>query len=68
VRYFNSHDGLGGTKREIDLSYGLGYDFTRDTNLTVMSYGYNNLNRGNSSAVPVGFKDGLSVTLSHNFQ
>lgn len=68
VRYFNAHDGLGGTKREIDLSYGLAYDFSHDTRFTVKSYGYNNLNRGNSSAVPVGFKDGMSLQLTHSFE
>lgn len=67
VRYFNGHDGLGGTKRELDLSYGVSYQFDAADALSVKSYGYNNLNRGSSSMVPVGFKDGLRVTMSHQF-
>ena len=67
VRYFNGHDGIGGTKRELDLSYGVTYNFDDQSSLAIKSYGYNNLNRGSSSMVPVGFKDGLSVTLMHRF-
>lgn len=67
VRYVNGHDFIGGTKREIDLSYGLAYQFANHDVVSVKSYGYNNLNRGSSSMVPVGFKDGLRVTMSHPF-
>ncbi len=68
VRYFNGHDGLGGTKRELDLALGLAYSMTPQTRLIVKSYGYNNLNRGASSTVPFGFKDGLGVTFLHAYE
>lgn len=67
VKLFNSHDGLGGTKREIYLSYGVAYNYNPDTVLTVRTYGYNNLNRGSSAMSPFGFKDGLSVTYERKF-
>lgn len=63
VAYFNTHDGLAGTKRELDLSYGFGYTYSPKLSLSVLSYGNNNLNRGTSAMVPVGFKDGLRVGL-----
>ena len=67
VTYFNTHDGIGGTKRELDLSYGLTYEVDPATRVSFKSYGYNNLNRGNSSMVPTGFKDGFRMTVLHRF-
>ena len=67
VSTLNAHDGLGGTKREVYLAYGLRYGFTPETALTAQSYGYNNLNRGNSDSTPSQFKDGFKLTLSHGF-
>jgi hypothetical protein len=64
---FNSHDGVGGTKREVYLSYGLAYSFNRDTSLSLWTYGYNNINRGDSTQVPSGFRDGFVMSLSHGF-
>ena len=64
VGYLNSHDGLGGTKRELDLRYGLVYSFSPKVRMTVQSYGFNNLNRGTSSTQPTGFKDGLRVGMT----
>jgi hypothetical protein len=67
VKVFNSHDGLGGTKREIYLSYGLEYTTESKTAYTIRSYGFNNLNRGASTMAPSGFKDGLSIGLARPF-
>jgi hypothetical protein len=67
VGYFNTHDGLGGTKREIYLSYALAYTPTPQTTFTLRTYGYNNLNRGSSASSPFGFKDGLSLGVSTGF-
>ena len=67
VKVFNSHDGLGGTKREIYLSYGLEYTTESKTAYTIRSYGFNNLNRGASTMAPSGFKDGLSIGMVKPF-
>lgn len=62
----NAHDGLGGTKRELFLSYGLSYFWRPGTSLNLRSYGYNNLNRGSSATVPYGFRDGMMLSISHD--
>lgn len=67
VKVFNSHDGLGGTKREIYLSYGLEYTTESKTAYTIRTYGFNNLNRGASTMAPSGFKDGLSIGIVKQF-
>lgn len=67
VKVFNSHDGLGGTKREIYLSYGLAYTTASKTSYTIRTYGFNNLNRGASTMAPSGFKDGLSIGIVKPF-
>jgi hypothetical protein len=64
---FNMHDGLGGTKREIFLSYGLTYSLSKDSDIKILSYGFNNLNRGSSNQVPSGFRDGFAITLDHAY-
>lgn len=68
VRYLNLHDGLGGTKRELGLSYGVAYDVNPLTRVSLKSYGFNNLNRGSSSAVPAGFKDGFTLSVVRQFE
>lgn len=65
VSALNMHDGLGGTKREILLAYGLRYDFNEQSAVSLQSYGYNNLNRGNSATTPTQFRDGFRLTLEH---
>lgn len=62
VSALNAHDGLGGTKREILLSYGFRYEFSPASALSLQSYGYNNLNRGNSATTPTQFRDGFRLT------
>ncbi len=63
----NGHDGLGGTKRELDIDFGLGWKFMRNTTLTLDMWGTNNLNRGTSNAVPVNFRDGFTVGVEYKF-
>lgn len=62
VSALNAHDGLGGTKREILLSYGFRYEFSPESAVSLRSYGYNNLNRGNSATTPTQFRDGFRLT------
>jgi hypothetical protein len=64
---FNMHDGLGGTKREIYLSYGLNYTWSKNTDIRLLSYGFNNLNRGDSNQIPSGFRDGFAITLERAY-
>jgi hypothetical protein len=64
---FNSHDGLGGTKREMDLNYGLAYHFDRQQEGFVEAYSYNNLNRGASTTQPQDFRDGFRVGYRYAF-
>ena len=67
VAVFNTHDGLGGTKRELYIGYGLGYSPTDKVEITLQSYGYNNLNRGTSNTLPQGFRDGFIMGLNVGF-
>jgi len=64
---FNSHDGIGGTKRELYISYGVGYSFNRQWELSLRSYGFNNLNRGNSAQTPTSFRDGFILSTEYKF-
>jgi hypothetical protein len=64
---FNSHDGLGGTKREIDLVYGMEYHLLRSTQSYMESYGNNNLNRGGDTSVPQDFRDGFLTGVRYEF-
>jgi hypothetical protein len=65
--YFNSHDGLGATKRELFISYGTHYYLTKDTMLYLDVHGYNNLNRGSSATTPSDFRDGFLLGIEHRF-
>jgi hypothetical protein len=64
---FNTHDALGGTKREFDLSYGLAYHFDRNTESYVEASSANNLNRGGDTSKPQDFRDGFQVGIRHSF-
>lgn len=67
VNFFNAHDGIGGTKREFYLDYGINYWLDRKTELTVKTYGYNNLNRGSGASSPIDFKDGANIGINYTF-
>ena len=67
AKFFNMHDGIGATKRELYLSYGVNYFISNNTEIFVQSYGYNNLNRGSSTTDPKGFRDGAIVGIQHTF-
>ncbi|MFP3293984.1 MAG: hypothetical protein RXN80_01465 [Hydrogenobaculum sp.] len=66
-KIFTSHDGLAGTKREFDLTVGTMYYLTKNLDFHVDTYGFNNLNRGNSSTLPSGFKDGVYAGFGYRF-
>ena len=63
----NVHDGVGGTKREIDFTIGLGYTLHGTTRLYLESYGNNNINRGADISKPQGFRDGFVFGLTQRF-
>jgi hypothetical protein len=67
VGVINSHDGIGATKREFYLAYGVSYFFTKKTAIYLESYGFNNLNRGTSTTEPIGFRDGSVFGIRHTF-
>jgi hypothetical protein len=67
VGFINLHDGIGGTKRELYLGYGLNLYYSKQTKFYLITYGYNNLNRGNSLSQPSGFRDGSVLGVSHMF-
>lgn len=67
VTLINLHDGIGATKRELLLDYGLHYYFSKRTTVYLRTYGYNNLNRGTSPSQPTGFRDGSILGISHTF-
>lgn len=67
VKLFNTHDGIGATKRELYLNYGLNYFITHDTALYLETYAYNNLNRGTSATNPTGFRDGYNLGIRYKF-
>ena len=64
---FNAHDGIGATKRELFLGYGVNYFLTPRTSIYLESYGFNNLNRGDSATKPIGFRDGSTFGIRHDF-
>lgn len=47
------------SKRELDFSAGVAWNYFSNWEARVLAYSYNNLNRGNSSVSPVGFNDGI---------
>lgn len=67
VAVLNTHDGLGATKRELLLEYGLNYHLTKQTSIQLRSFGFNNLNRGASATDPKGFRDGSILGITHTF-
>jgi hypothetical protein len=67
VKLFNTHDGIGGTKREFYLSYGINYWLGKQTEISLKTYGYNNLNRGDGISSPKGFKDGAVLSIEYTF-
>ncbi|MGC8677449.1 MAG: hypothetical protein ACP5UF_04440 [Hydrogenobaculum sp.] len=67
-KIFTSHDGLAGTKREFDLTVGFMYYLTKNLDFHVETHGFNNLNRGNSSTLPSGFKDGVYAGFGYRFR
>ena len=67
VNFFNSHDGIGGTKREFYLSYGFNYWLSKQMELSVKSFGDNNLNRGESISEPKDFRDGAVFGISYAY-
>ena len=67
VKFFNTHDGIGGTKREFYIDYGINYWVSKQLELSVKSYGYNNLNRGTGVSTPIDFKDGAVIDLRYTF-
>ena len=67
VKLFNSHDGIGGTKREFYLSYGINYYIKTHTKLSLSTYGYNNLNRGIGISNPKDFRDGAIFGIQYTF-
>jgi len=67
VKLFNSHDGVGATKRELYLNYGVNYFFSPKTTFYLETYAYNNLNRGSSETDPSGFRDGFDFGMTYKF-
>lgn len=67
VGLLNVHDGIGATKRELYLSYGVNYSITSKTAIYLESYGFNNLNRGRSATDPTGFRDGSVIGIRYTF-
>lgn len=64
---FNAHDGLAGTKREIDITLGVGYHLLRSAEIYVQTYGYNNINRGTDASKPQGYTDGFMAGIKYSF-
>jgi len=67
VKLINVHDGVGGTKREVYLEYGLRYYIKHDMSVYLATFGYNNLNRGSSQSEPAGFRDGSMLEFKYSF-
>lgn len=67
VNLINLHDGIGGTKREFYLAYGVAYYLNSKTAFYLKAFGDNNLNRGTSLTQPRGFKDGSVLGIRYTF-
>jgi hypothetical protein len=67
VSIINTHDGIGGTKREFDYNIRLLYFLNKHIDTYVTAYGYNNLNRGESVNDPHGFRDGYGFGFEYRF-
>ncbi len=55
------------SKREYDLSLGLGWRYWPHTEVRAFGYSFNNLNRGDSATSPTGYKDGFGVENRFHF-
>ncbi len=49
------------SKRELDLSGGVAWNYTGPFEARVFAYSSNNLNRGNSATAPSGYNDGFAL-------
>jgi hypothetical protein len=49
------------TKREFDLDLGLAWNYYGKLEARAFAYSFNNLNRGNSTALPSGYNDGVGL-------
>src|SRR5262249_41176534 len=49
------------SKRELDFSGGLAWNYFSTLELRASAYSFNNLNRGTSLAVPIGYQDGSFI-------
>jgi hypothetical protein len=67
VGIVNTHDGLGATKREVYLNYGVSYYYKHHLTLYLETFAYNNLNRGSSATDPTGFRDGYKFGVKYKF-
>jgi hypothetical protein len=67
TKILNTHDGIGATKREISINYGINYFITPHTTLHLESFAYNNLHRGESATDPTGFRDGYKFGVNYEF-
>jgi hypothetical protein len=58
----NARDGFFGTsKREVDLTGGVAWNYAGPWEARAFGYSLNNLNRGNSLVAPTGFNDGFGL-------
>jgi hypothetical protein len=55
------------SKREYDLMFGLGWRYWPHTEVRAFGYSFNNLNRGDSTTSPSGYKDGFGVENRFHF-
>jgi hypothetical protein len=64
----NSRQGsLDFSKREYDLSLGLGWRYWPHSEVRAFGYSFNNLNRGDSATAPSGYKDGVGIENRFHF-
>jgi hypothetical protein len=49
------------SKREVDVNFGVAWNYYESLEARVFGYTLNNLNRGTSLSAPVGFKDGFGL-------
>jgi hypothetical protein len=55
------------SKREYDLSLGLGWRYWPHSEVRAFGYSFNNLNRGDSATAPTGYKDGFGIENRFHF-
>jgi hypothetical protein len=49
------------SKRELDFSAGVAWNYCSNWEARIFAYSYNNLNRGDSTSSPSGFNDGIGI-------